>query len=130
MLPRSQELMPVHKLFIPMAFFNIFNIYQRWRHVKSYYHKDCCCPTKSMPPAGFRTAAPIPPLFLTHFGQLGGRSCLVLPAFTGSRENTARGWELESWLPGRWLCLMNFVGRMGFEHFPSPVPSQGGMHVF
>lgn len=42
-----------------------------------------------------------------------------------SREYPVRSRD-ESWLPGRWLCLMNFVRRMGFEHFPSMFGNDGG----
>lgn len=42
-----------------------------------------------------------------------------------SREYPVRSRD-ESWLAGRWLCLMNFVRRMGFERFPTMFGNDGG----
>lgn len=74
-----------------------------------------------VPPPPARLGASIPSLllFLPSFGQLGGS---LVPF---SREYPERSRD-ESWLPGRWLCLMNFVRRMGFEHFPSMFGNDGG----
>lgn len=66
-------------------------------------------------PARLRAAISIPPSFPSQFRAVGRQRCAVQQGIRSEEQ----GWELESWLPGRWLCLMNFVRRMGFEHFPS-----------
>lgn len=71
------------------------------------------------PPARLKTSIPSLLLFPPSLGQWGGS---LVPF---SREYPVRSRD-ESWLPGRWLCLMNFVRRMGFEHFPSMFGNDGG----
>lgn len=70
-----------------------------------------------MPPSLARLTASISilPSFPTQFRAVGRQPCAIQPGISSEEQ----GWELESWLPGRWLCLMNFVRRMGFEHSPS-----------